>query len=87
MKKVLFVLLILALLFGGYLLYDNYFNQGIPVLNVEESVVNIDELYIYGTHLNMHGNTIDDDNLDLVLYNGSFLIYDINLTNDGFNLS
>ena len=87
MKKVLFVLLILALLFGGYLLYDNYFNQGIPVLNVEESVVNIDELYIYGTHLNMHGNTIDDDNLDLVLYNGSFLIYDINLTNDWFNLS
>ena len=87
MKKFLFVLLILLLGFGGYILYDNYFNKGIPKLDVEEEVINIDNLFIYGTYLNMHGNLVSDSNLELVLYNGEFLEYKINSLNNEFNMS
>ena len=87
MKKFLFVLLILLLGFGGYIIYTNYINKGIPKLTLEEEIVNIDELTIYGTHLNLHGNIVNDDNLDLVLYNGEFKSYKINNDSDGFNLS
>ena len=87
MKKFLFVLLILLLGFGGYILYDNYFNKEIPKLDVEEEVINIDNLFIYGTYLNMHGNLVSDSNLELVLYNGEFLEYKINSLNNEFNMS
>ena len=87
MKKILFVLLILLLAFGGYLLYDNFFSGRIPRLDVEEEVVNIDKLYIYGSHLNIHGDMINDKNLDLVFYNGEFKNYDINEVEGKFLLS
>lgn len=87
MKKFLLVLLILFLGFAGYILYTNYFNKGIPKLELEEESVSIDSLTIYGTHLNIHGNLVNDDNLDLVLYNGEFKDYKINIISDGFNLS
>jgi hypothetical protein len=87
MKKFLFVLLILLLGFGGYVLYDNYFNKGIPKLDVEEEVINIDNLFVYGTYLNLHGNLVSDSNLELVLYNGEFLEYKINSLNNEFNMS
>ena len=87
MKKFLFILLMLMILFGGYTLYDNFKNKEIPRLKVEEDVVNIDQLFIYGKHMNLHGNLVDDDNLELVLYNGKFLAFKINKTADGFNLS
>ena len=87
MKKFLLVLLILFLGFGGYILYTKYFNKGIPKLELEEEIVNIDSLTIYGTHLNMHGNLVNDDNLDLVLYNGEFKSYKINSVSNSFNLS
>lgn len=87
MKKFLFVLLILLLGFGGYILYDNYFNKGIPKLDVEEEVINIDNLFVYGTYLNLHGNLVSDSNLELVLYNGEFLEYKINSLNNEFNMS
>ena len=77
MKKLLLLLLILLIGFGGYIIYDTYFANIIPKLDIEEEVINLDELYIYGTHLNMHGNLIDDNNYDLVLYNGEFLNYDM----------
>ena len=41
MKKFLFVLLILLLGFGGYIIYTNYINKGIPKLTLEEEIVNI----------------------------------------------
>ena len=75
------------LLFGGYLLYNNKFEEKIPVLELEEEVINIDELFIYGTHLNIHGNTVNDSNLKLVLYNGEFIEKDINIIDNSFNLS
>ena len=87
MKKILLVLLILLLGFGGYILYDTYHGKGIPRLDTQEEVINIDELYIYGTHLNLHGSIVNDENLDLVLYNGEFREYTINNTGDGFNLA
>ena len=88
MKKILLVLLILLLGFGGYLLYDNYFkNNSLPRLEIEEEIISLDEIYIFGNHLNLHGNLVDDNNLDLVLYNGEFLNYDINIKDDSFNLS
>ena len=87
MKKFLLFLLILLIGFGGYILYDEYYANIIPKLDIEEEVVNIDELYIYGTHLNMHGNRVNDSNLDLVLYNGEFLDYDIIINDNGFTFS
>lgn len=87
MKKILLFLLVLLLGFGGYILYDNYMNKGIPKLDVEEEVINIDSLTIYGTYLNLHGNLVNDNNLDLVLYNGNFLKYVINKNNNSFNLA
>ena len=87
MKKFLLVLLILLLTFGGFVLYHNYFNKEIPKLELEEEIVNIDSLTIYGTHLNIHGNLVNDNNLDLVLYNGEFKNYEINKDSDNFNLS
>lgn len=85
MKKILFLLLILLLGFGGYILYTNH--SGIPKLKIEDKVIDIDELYIYGSSFNMHGNQHDTDIQDLVLYNGEFTPVKINFTDDGFNLS
>ena len=87
MKKILFILLILMLLFGGYTLYDNLKNKEIPKLETQEDVINVDKLFIYGKYMNLHGDMVDDNNLDLVLYNGKFLSFKINKTIDGFNLS
>ncbi len=87
MKKFLAALLILFLIFCGFILYKNYFNSGIPKLELEEEIVNVDYLAIYGTNLNMHGNLVNDDNLDLVLYNGDFRSYPIHKDTEGFNLS
>lgn len=87
MKKVLLVLLLLMIGYGGYILYDTYFQKQIPKLNVEEEIIDINDLFIYGTHFNMSGDIVSDNNLDLVLYNGEFLSYKINISNGSFNLS
>ncbi len=87
MRKFLFVLLIIFLMFGGYILYDNYFSKKIPILNTEDDVVNVDELYIYGNHLNINGKIVNAENLDLVLYNGDFISYKINIKDNNFNMS
>ena len=85
MKKVLLFIFILFIMFGGYIIYDNYFK--INKLSIEEKQIDIDNIYIYGTHLNFNGNIIDDDNLDIVLYNGEFKEYNININDDTFNMS
>lgn len=87
MKKFLLVILLLLLGFGGYLLYTNKFKEKVPKLEIQEETINIDELYIYGTHLNLHGNTVHGDGLQLVLYNGEFKEISININDDEFNLS
>ena len=87
MKKFLIVLLILLLGFGGYILYDTKTKEKIPRLETLEDVVSIDELYVYGTHLNMHGKINSDKNLEFVLYNGEFIVRKINFEDGEFNFS
>lgn len=87
MRKVLLILFIMLLAFGGYILYDTKVNNKIPILTTEEQTINIDNLYIYGNHFNMHGSLIDDENLQLVLYDGKFIEYDINRLGNEFNLN
>ncbi len=87
MKKFLWGILILLLAFGGYTLYINYKNKEAPKLEVEDEVINIDKLFIYGNHFNLNGNMVNDNNLELVLYNGDFLTYKINTHDNSFNLS
>lgn len=87
MKKFLIVLGVLFLIFCGFIIYDIYREVKIPILEIEEEIVNIDELYIYGTHLNMEGSYNFTDDAELVLYNGNFLAYNINADNGEFNLS
>ena len=87
MKKVLILLLILLLAFGGYYIYTTKINIGIPKLDVEEEKIDIDKLFIYGTYLNLGGNLVQDKDLKLVLYNGEFREYSINIKDDYFNLA
>lgn len=87
MKKVLIIILILFLGFAGYIGYDHYKSSRIPVLTLEEQIISIDNLYTYGTHLNIEGSNLPTGNLDLVLYNGNFISIPLNITNTNFNLS
>ena len=87
MKKFLIIIGVLLITFCGFLLYDKYSHILIPVLDIEEDRIDVDKIYIYGTHLNMEGNYVFDENTDLVLYNGEFISYKINCLDNGFNLS
>lgn len=87
MKKILVGILILLLIFGGLLFYNFKKGNKIPRLEVQEQVINIDELYVYGTHLNLHGNIVDDQNLELVLYNGDFKVVNIKINDNNFTLA
>ena len=87
MKKFLIFLGLLLLGCLGYIIYDTCAEVKIPVLVTEDKVIDIDKLYIYGTHLNMKGIYNLNDEAELVLYNGNFLTYKINISNGAFNLS
>ncbi len=87
MKKVLIILFILLLAFGGYYIYTTKINVGIPKLDVEEEKIDIDKLFIYGTYLNLSGSLVQDKDLKLVLYNGEFMEYPINIKDNYFNLA
>jgi hypothetical protein len=88
MKKFLIVLGVLVLTYCGLLAYFN--NNLVDVLNliVESEKIKIDNLHIYGTHLNISGDYNLLGDTDLVLYNGEFISYPININDDyTFNLS
>jgi len=87
MKKFLILIGILFLIFCGFIVYDTYSHDEIPVLVIEDSKINIDNLYIYGTHLNIEGDYNLLDNAELVLYDGNFIVYRINIVGDRFSLS
>ena len=76
MKKFIILVGILFLVFCVYIVRTTYIN--IPMLDIEDERVSINELYIYGTHLNMDGNVSFIDDVELVLYDGNFITYDIN---------
>lgn len=83
MKKFLIIIGVLFLIFCGFLIFDNFNTFKVPVLEIEEEKVNIDELYIYGTHLNIEGSYNFIDDAELVLYNGEFIVYNLNYASDG----
>lgn len=87
MKKFLVLIGMLFLIFCGFVVYDTYSYVDIPILKIEDNIINIDKLYIYGTHLNMEGYYNLDANGELVLYNGEFINYDVNVNDGRFNLS
>ena len=81
MKKIIIFIIIVLLVIGGYYWYQNYYDKGIPVLEVEKEHASISEYYIYGNTLNMVGSVKNVDtrysSVDLVLYNGEFKSIDI----------
>lgn len=87
MKKFLVVIGILFVIFCGFIIYDNYYKEDSLRLVIEEERIDIDSIYIYGTHLNIEGNYSISEDSDLVLYNGEFLSYNINIDGDRFNIS
>jgi N-acetylmuramoyl-L-alanine amidase len=87
MKKFLVILGILFLSFCGFIVYDSYFKDKIPVLEIQEEIVQIDKLYIYGTHLNIEGSYSFTDTPELVLYDGEFISYKLNSEKGNFNVS
>lgn len=85
MKKILLLLFILTVVFGGFIIYNEFVKDKIPILEIEEDIINIDEIYVYGTHLNIHGEYNLDKNAEFILYNGEFISYDINILEDTNN--
>lgn len=84
MKKFIIILVIILLGVGGYFYYNNiYLKNYIKVLDTEEEKALISEYYMYGNHLSLVGsvNNVDTtyDEIDLVLYNGEFKSYDIDI--------
>lgn len=84
MKKIIIFIVVVLLGGFGYFYYNNvYLKNYIPVLDIEKEKAVINEFYIYGEYLSMSG-TINDidamyDKVDLVLYNGKFNEYEINV--------
>lgn len=83
MKRILlclFIILIISL--GGYYVYVNYFNKGIPKLETEDEKVGVNKYYVYGNHFNLSGsvklNDLTYKDVVLTLYNGEFKDYKIN---------
>lgn len=82
MKKFLVMIGVLLVVFCGFIAYDTYFKEEVPVLEIEEEKVNISELYVYGTHLNVLGSHNFINDAELVLYDGEFISYDLNYLED-----
>lgn len=93
MKKFLILLGFLLLIFVGFIVYDTFVFKDIARIETEDMVVEINNIYIYGTHLNLEGNYSFTENAELVLYDGEMLDYKINADIDtqkgitNFNLS
>ena len=84
MKKIVIILLLVVSSILGYLYYNKvYLANYVKVLDTEEEKAQIDSYYIYGNMLSLEGtvNNIDAtyDKVDLVLYNGKFKSYKIDI--------
>lgn len=87
MKKFLILLGLLLLGCIGFIIYDTYSLPKIPVLEIEDKAIDMEQIYIYGTHLNMEGKLDLTGEVDLVLYNRNFLSYKIIIEDGKFSLS
>lgn len=86
MKKFLWCLGALVVVFCGSLIYYKSFGNQ-PSFSIEEESIKVDFIHIYGTHLNIGGDLNLDKNMDLILYDGLFKSYHINIMDGKFNLS
>lgn len=85
MKK---FLIFLGFIFLAYCILLSFYNFSIVnSINIEKEQIQIDNIHIYGTHLNISGDYNITGDTDLVLYNGDFTSYQININNGTFNLS
>lgn len=79
MRKFLFFLILVGI--GGYVYYHFVLNKEVVDYSIDtEYSASIDELYIYGTKLNLHGSALVDKDIDNVklLFNGSSKVeYDV----------
>lgn len=84
-KEVYFLLIIIIILIIAFLILKP------KVLVLEDSKANIDNLYIYGQYLSLSGTLKDIDTsydkIDLVLYNGKFKSYKLNVSKDDDNIN
>lgn len=84
MKKIIIIIIVALLSIAGYYYYKNiYLKDYIPILETEEELAKIEQYYIYGNYLSMKGS-IDKvdatyDKADLILYNGEFKSYEIEI--------
>lgn len=73
MKKFIIIIILIAIVSGGYIAYVEFFQNKEEPLIAELEKVEINEYYIYGTTMNMKGSlTVENLNfeeIDLVLYN------------------
>lgn len=73
MKKFIIIVILIAIVSGGYVAYVEFFQNKEEPLIAELEKVEINEYYIYGTTMNMKGSlTVENLNfeeIDLVLYN------------------
>ena len=85
MKKMLLVVFIILFMSTlGYFIYVNYFNNKIPVKNIEEEKAIVDTYYIYGNHLNINGNVKLDSGYKKE--DGKVIFYLSEYINDGMYL-
>ncbi len=87
MKKIIFLIILVAGIFLGYKVYKDIQEKNKfiyeDILNeVGENTVNINSFTIYGKHLNMEGNLPSTGNYNLVLKNNEEEIILKNLTNE-----
>ena len=100
MKKIIFLIFLIACIFGGYMLYKNITEKNKfiyeDILNeVGENTVNVNEFTIYGKYLNLKGDLPSSGSFDLILKNNeeeiilkSFdnIFSTSDFINDGINL-
>ena len=73
MKKFIIIIIFIALVFTGYIVYVETIKDKTPPLVAEPEKIQVNEYYIYGTTLNMKGSltleSISFEEVELVLYN------------------
>ena len=87
-KRNIFIILVVVIVLI-FIFYRFVFGDIIPKIEVMDSKVSINNLYIYGTSFNIEGviPNVDYDDMDIVLYNGKFYDYDIEIDNNMFSFS
>ena len=90
MKKIIFKILLPIILIALIILLYFYFKSDKVNINFEEIKADINELYIYGNHLNLKGSLNINQNIntiELVLFDTIEQTYNLNYKNDNNQIS